>query len=93
MGRACSTHGREAVTTQLCLKNLQERNHMEYLGVYEKVILKWVGRRWCRRWGLVVGSCEDGDTRQVSQNFVLSSRVTRGSIRIVLLFGVRWLTS
>ena len=28
--------------------------------------------------GLVAGSCEDTDTRQVSQNFVLPSRVTSG---------------
>jgi hypothetical protein len=39
----------------------------------------------------VVGSCEDGNTRQVSQNFVLSSRATSGFIRRILLFGVRWL--
>jgi len=41
----------------------------------------------------VVSSCEDGDTRQVSQNFVLSSRATSGSIRRIMLFGFRWLAS
>ena len=39
----------------------------------------------------MVGSCEDGDTRQVSQNFIMSSRATSGFIRRILLFGVRWL--
>jgi len=40
MGRACSNHGREAMATKLWLKNLEERNDMEYLGAYGKIILK-----------------------------------------------------
>jgi len=40
MGKACSNHGREAIATKFRLKNLEERNHMEYLGAYGKIILK-----------------------------------------------------
>jgi hypothetical protein len=40
MGRACSTHGREAMRTKLWLKNLQDRNRLPYLGAYGKIILK-----------------------------------------------------
>jgi hypothetical protein len=93
MWKACSTHGWEGMRTKLWRKNLQERNHTEYLGDYGRIILKEVWRRWCRRWRLVVGSCEDGNTRQVSQNFVMSSRATSGFVRRILLFGARWLSS
>lgn len=74
-----------------CVQNFRLKMYRkESLGIPRHV---WednikIGRKEIMQEGrLVTGSCEDADTRQVSQHFVLPSRGTSG------LFGVRWLTS
>jgi hypothetical protein len=42
MGGACSTHRDWEMHTKLWSKNLKGRDHMENLGVDEKVILEWI---------------------------------------------------
>jgi hypothetical protein len=49
MGDACGTYGGEVVNTGLCWQNLKERDHMEDLGVDERIILKWIFKKYdCR---------------------------------------------
>jgi hypothetical protein len=41
MGRACSTHGKDKCRN-FWLGNLKGRDHMEDLGVDERIILAWI---------------------------------------------------
>jgi hypothetical protein len=46
MGYICDTYGRE----ERCIQgfwwgNLKERGYMEDLGVYERIILKWISKK------------------------------------------------
>jgi hypothetical protein len=40
--------GRKEVHTGFLLENLSERDHLQYLGVDGRIILKWTGLIWFR---------------------------------------------
>jgi len=46
MGDAYSTYGAEVVNTGFWWQNLKERNHLEDLGVHERIILKWIFKKY-----------------------------------------------
>jgi hypothetical protein len=41
MAGACSTDGRQEMYTKLWLENLKERDYLEDLYIYGKIILEW----------------------------------------------------
>jgi hypothetical protein len=47
MGGACSTYGRgERCFQVLWWGDLRERDHLEDPGVEERIIMRWIFRRW-----------------------------------------------
>jgi hypothetical protein len=47
MGGACSTYGgRGEAYTGFWWGNVRERDHLENLGVDEKILLRWIFRKW-----------------------------------------------
>jgi len=47
MGGACSTHwDRRGVYRVLVVVNLRERDHLGDPGVYGRIILSWIFRKW-----------------------------------------------
>jgi hypothetical protein len=47
MGAACSTYGREETYVEsFWWENFSERDHLGELSVSEKIILKWVFKKW-----------------------------------------------
>jgi hypothetical protein len=38
--------GRRWLHTGICWEDLTERNHLEYLGVDERIILNWILQKW-----------------------------------------------
>jgi hypothetical protein len=45
MGGACGTYGGD-IYTWFWLGNLRKRDHFEDPGVYGRIILKWIFRKW-----------------------------------------------
>jgi len=45
MGGECSTYGGEAYTA-FCWGNLRESDHLVDPGVYGRIILRWIFRKW-----------------------------------------------
>jgi hypothetical protein len=46
MEKVCSTHGRDE--KYILSENLKEREHMGDMGIYERIILKWIRFEWLR---------------------------------------------
>ena len=46
MGGACSTYGEERCAQGFGGGNLRNRDHLNYPGVDERIILKWIFRKW-----------------------------------------------
>jgi hypothetical protein len=54
MGDACGTHGGEVVNTGFRWQNLKERDHLEDPGVDERIIFKWIFKKY--DWRVRAGS-------------------------------------
>jgi len=52
MGGAYSTYGGEEICLQGWWENLREREHLEYLVVDERMILKVMFKKWGEGYGL-----------------------------------------
>jgi len=46
MGGACSTYGEKSGTCRVLVWGLRERDYLEDTGVDERIILKWIFRKW-----------------------------------------------
>jgi hypothetical protein len=44
MGRACNTAGKTKMDTKFWMPNLRGKAHLEDLGIYGRIILKWYYR-------------------------------------------------
>ena len=49
MGDACCTNGGEEVNKGFWWQNLKERDHLGDLGVDERIILKWIFKKYDSR--------------------------------------------
>jgi hypothetical protein len=45
MGGACGTCGKRCITG-FCLGNLRERDYFEDPGIDERIVLRWIFRKW-----------------------------------------------
>jgi len=52
MGGPCSTYGARRGVYRVLVGNLRERDHLEYPGLYEKIILRWIFSIWDGRYEL-----------------------------------------
>jgi len=50
MGAACSTYRGDDRCIQVLVGDLRERDNLEGLGVHERIILRWIFRKWVGAW-------------------------------------------
>jgi len=71
MGGTSSTYGGREVYTEFWWGNLGERRHLGDPGVYGRIILKWIFRKWNggMDW---IDLAQDGDKWQALVNMVMN---------------------
>jgi len=74
LGGACSTYVGEERRIQALVGNLRERDHLEDPGVYGRIILRWIFRKW--NGGMVwIDLAQDRDRWRALVNAVMNLRV------------------
>jgi len=57
MGGSCGTYGRRRGPYSVLVGRVEEKTHLEDVGVDGRIILKWIFTRRGRVWGGLDGSC------------------------------------